>query len=197
MGGVTVSFQPGGYLAPLLYVGAGQINAIVPYQVAAITGAGALSVEVHFLGQTSNIFPLTVTATQPGIFTSLSTGTGQAAAIQYDNQGNFQGYNSITAAKTGWILVLYLTGEGVVAPAATTGSVTASSSTTPVPLFVPTVRIGNQPATLTFYGESPGIVSGVLQINVIVPAGAGTGNVPISVSLGSSSTQAGVTVSLQ
>jgi uncharacterized protein (TIGR03437 family) len=40
-------------------------------------------------------------------------------------------------------------------------------------------------------------VSGVLQINVIVPAGAGTGNVPISVSLGPTSTQASVTVSLQ
>jgi uncharacterized protein (TIGR03437 family) len=59
------------------------------------------------------------------------------------------------------------------------------------------VHIGNQPATVTFYGEAPGLVSGVLQINVLVPAGAGTGAVPISVSIGTATSQASLTVALQ
>jgi uncharacterized protein (TIGR03437 family) len=40
-------------------------------------------------------------------------------------------------------------------------------------------------------------VSGVLQVNVIVPPGAGSGPVSLSVSLGGNSAQAGMTVALQ
>jgi len=94
--------------------------------------------------------------------------------------------------------VLYVTGEGVVIPAAATGSVTASSTQTPVPAAgKPNVIIGTQPATLSFYGEAPTFVSGLMQLNVIVPPGAGTGAVPISITIGGHSTQSGATVYLQ
>jgi uncharacterized protein (TIGR03437 family) len=197
LGGVTVTFLPGGYLAPLLYVGAGQINAVVPYQVA---GIGSLSVEVKFLGQSSNAFPLTLASTAPGIFTY--AGSQQAAAYQYSPQG-IGSYNaSSTPATAGWILVLYVTGEGVVVPPATTGSVTVASGnppSTPTPAAgAPTVLFNNKtPATLAFYGEAPGFVSGLMQLNVVVPPGAGTGAVPVTVTIGGNSTQAGVTVFLQ
>jgi uncharacterized protein (TIGR03437 family) len=36
-----------------------------------------------------------------------------------------------------------------------------------------------------------------MQLNVVVPPGAGTGAVPITVTIGSNSSQAGVTVALQ
>jgi uncharacterized protein (TIGR03437 family) len=36
-----------------------------------------------------------------------------------------------------------------------------------------------------------------MQINVVVPSGAGTGAVPVTVTIGGNSTQAGVTVQLQ
>ena len=49
IGGVTVTFN--GYLAPLIYVSATQINAIVPYEVA---GLILPFVQVKYLGQTSN-----------------------------------------------------------------------------------------------------------------------------------------------
>jgi uncharacterized protein (TIGR03437 family) len=199
LGGVQVKFVPGEVPAPLLYVSDGQINAVVPYGVAGIAG---LSVEVLYLGQTSNLFPVTLTATAPGIFTD-SSGTGQAAALQYDNLGNYQNYNVAAApAKAGWTLVLFLTGEGQVSPQVASGTVTVYNSLVnpPVPVPVagaPTVHIGGQPATVSFYGEAPGDVSGVLQINVTVPAGPLTGAVPISVSIGTQTTQANVTVSLQ
>jgi uncharacterized protein (TIGR03437 family) len=200
MGGVQVKFVPGEIAAPLLFVDDAQINAVVPYGVAGIAG---LSVEVLYLSQTSNLFPVSLTATAPGLFTSNSSGTGQVAANQYDNLGNYQNQNLAAApAKAGWTLVLYMTGEGQVSPNVNSGAVTVynSSANPPVPVPVagaPTVHIGNQPATVTFYGEAPGLVSGVLQINVLVPAGAGTGAVPISVSIGTATSQASLTVALQ
>jgi len=196
MGGVTVTFLPGGFPAPLLYVSATQINAVVPYEVA---NTGGLSVEIKYLGQASNAFPLSLARTSPALFTT-NNGTGLAAAYQLDTQGNFS-YNAVaTPAKVGWTIVLYMTGEGAVTPPAASGAVTVAKSTNPpvpVPASSPTVLIGNQPATVSFYGEAPGLVSGVLQLNVVVPAGAGTGPQPLSITLGNASTQAGVTVSLQ
>jgi uncharacterized protein (TIGR03437 family) len=93
-----------------------------------------------------------------------------------------------------------MTGEGVVTPAAATGSVTVATSTPPYlpqPLYVPNVTIGGQPVSLGGYGDANGLVSGVLQVNAIVPSGAGTGAVPLTVSIGPNSAQQGVTVYLQ
>jgi uncharacterized protein (TIGR03437 family) len=199
MGGVTVTFQPIGVAAPLIFVSAGQINAIVPYQAAGIAN---LSVGVKYLGQTSNFFPVTLTGTAPGIFTANSQGTGQGAIAQVDAKGNPQGINSAAnPAQRGWYILLYLTGEGVVTPAATTGGVTQVSATpplTPVPVSgAPTVLIGNQPATVSWYGEAPGDVSGVLQVDVLVPQSVSSGPQTLSVSLGTASSQAGVTVAIQ
>jgi uncharacterized protein (TIGR03437 family) len=59
------------------------------------------------------------------------------------------------------------------------------------------VQIGGQPASVAFYGEAPGLISGVMQLNVQIPANAPSGNVPIFVSVGGTSTQSGVTVSVQ
>jgi uncharacterized protein (TIGR03437 family) len=127
------------------------------------------------------------------------------AALQYNASGGYAGVNQATAnasggpAGKGYYLVLYLTGEGKLSTTVADGAVTSSTSTTPPqPIIAPTgVLIGGQPASIAAYSEAPGIVSGVLQINVIVPPGAGTGPQPLSVSFGATATQANVTVYLQ
>jgi uncharacterized protein (TIGR03437 family) len=48
-----------------------------------------------------------------------------------------------------------------------------------------------------FYGEAPGLVSGVMQFNVQIPANAPSGNIPMPVFVGGNSSQSGVTVSVQ
>jgi uncharacterized protein (TIGR03437 family) len=69
---------------------------------------------------------------------------------------------------------------------------------TPQPLLSPvTVLIGGQPAFVAFWGEAPDMVSGVMQINVQIPANVPSGNLPLSVSVGGSGTQSGVTVSVE
>jgi uncharacterized protein (TIGR03437 family) len=59
------------------------------------------------------------------------------------------------------------------------------------------VTIGGQPAQLTFAGEAPYFVAGVLQVNATVPATAASGANSIVVKVGDNSSQSGVTVWVQ
>jgi len=103
-------------------------------------------------------------------------------------------------ALKGSYVVLYATGEGQTAPAGVTGKVTTVSPTpplTPQPLLSVAVLINGQPVSVAFYGEAPGLVAGVMQFNVQIPANAPSGNLPIQVSVGGNASQNGVTVSVQ
>jgi len=65
----------------------------------------------------------------------------------------------------------------------------------------PVVTIGGQaadPTNVNFYaGPIPGSILGLLQINAVVPVGASTGvAVPVVVTIGGNSTQAGVTLAV-
>jgi uncharacterized protein (TIGR03437 family) len=70
-----------------------------------------------------------------------------------------------------------------------------------MPSSTVSVLINGQPATVAFSGEAPGIVSGLLQLNVRIPGTVSPGNVPVQVLIGGLSTQTGaqtgVTISIQ
>jgi uncharacterized protein (TIGR03437 family) len=195
MGGVQVVFLPQGILAPLLYVSATQINAVVPYEVQ--TAGTSVSVEVKYLGQASNAYVLQTATTAPGILTYLGTGTGIAAMNQYDASGNYQQVNSgSNPASPGWVLVMYVTGEGSI-PSGVTGAVTSSITVKPL-VGAPSVLIDDTPSTVQYYGEAYGIVSGVMQINVLVPTGIRTGQaVSLLYTIGGITSQSGVTVQMK
>jgi uncharacterized protein (TIGR03437 family) len=190
-GGVQVLF--GGLAAPLTYVSSSQINAVVPYE---IQGLLSPSVQVKYQGQVSNMFTLMPSATAPALFTFNGSGTGPVAALNQD-----QSYSTPNnPAPKGSYIALFMTGEGQTAPQGVTGKVTTESVTgplTPQPVLPVVVLIGGQLASVVFYGEAPGLVSGVMQLNVQIPAGVPSGNLPITVSVGGSSSQSGVTVSVQ
>jgi uncharacterized protein (TIGR03437 family) len=190
LGGVSVSFN--GYLAPLIYVSAQQINCVVPYEAAGMT---APFVEVKNSGFTSNVYPLSLAAAAPAIFTLNGSGSGLAAAI--DSRGIANGPGN--PAAPGSTLVFYMTGEGQTKPTGVTGEVTSVNASptgplTPQTILPVSVTIGGQPSTVTFYGEAPGLVAGVMQLNVLVPAGLPSGPAPLSISLGSVSSQPGASV---
>ncbi|HWB83889.1 MAG TPA: hypothetical protein VG675_07095 [Bryobacteraceae bacterium] len=192
LGGVKVSFN--GYAAPLIYASANQINCVVPYE---IDGATNVVAEVDFGGQ-SGTFALKATATQPGIFTFDGSGAGIAAAA--NSTGGYNGTDN--PAAPGSTIVLYLTGEGATTPKGVTGNVTSVDTSpgdplTPQSQMKPTVTIGGFPAAVAFYGEAPGMVAGVMQLNVQVPNGLLGGNQPLSVSFGTSASQNGVKVSVR
>jgi uncharacterized protein (TIGR03437 family) len=57
--------------------------------------------------------------------------------------------------------------------------------------------VNGQPTDIAFYGEAPGLVSGVLQLNVQIPTTVPSGELPILISIGGISSQNGVTISVQ
>ena len=193
LGGVSVSFN--GYLSPLTYANATQINCVVPYE---IDGATDVVVQVNYSGQ-SGTFALKTTAVMPAVFTLNGSGSGTAAAA--NSTGGYNGPGN--PAPAGSAITLYLTGEGKTNPAGVTGKVTTVDTTSGGPLTpqptagAPSVAIGGQPATVLFYGEAPGMVSGVMQLNVQIPAGLPTANPPLVVSFGAASSQNGITVAIQ
>jgi uncharacterized protein (TIGR03437 family) len=192
IGGVQVICQPGGIPAPLTYVSSTQINAVIPYELA---GALNPTLQVKSGGQTSATYSLTSAPTALGVFTLNGSGSGPAAALNDDGSVNTP---SVPASKGGSI-VLYVTGEGQTAPSGITGKVTTVAPVvplTPQPILPVSAQVGGQPAIVEFYGEAPGFIAGVMQVNIRIPHDSLSGNVPVQVSVGAGSTQPGVTIAI-
>jgi uncharacterized protein (TIGR03437 family) len=172
--GTAVSFN--GIAAPILYTSATQVAAVVPY---ALTGTTA-QVTVTYQGETSNSFTVPVAASAPSLFTLNQTGAGQAAAINaVDGAVN----TPANPVKLGGFISLYATGEGQTTPAGVDGRLAGSTPAQPV---VPVrVTIGGIPATVQYEGGAPGLVAGVMQVNVQTPSGVPPGGyVPVVLQVG-------------
>ena len=201
----NISVTIDGQNCPMVYVSQNQISVQVPYEV---TIGANKAVVVTNGTQTANT-TVTTAATAPGIFTVNGSGTGQAAALNYDSTTQAYTLNSSTNLATiGSVVVLYLTGEGIYLTSPLSGGTSDTGYIVPNPLnnppqmtTPPTVTIGGQTADVTnaaFYaGPIPGSMMGLLQINAVVPTGATTGTaVPVVVTIGGNSTQTNVTLGI-
>ena len=196
-GGAQVIFQPGAIAAPIIYASATQVNAIVPYELAA---GSNVQVQIQYAGQTSNAVPATIGAAFPGIFTADGSGSGAAAVLNFDAAGNATYNSASNPAAPGSYVAFFVTGEGQTSPAGVTGAVTIAQSKapfTPQPVQPLAVLLDGQPVTAAFWGEEPGVVSGVMQVNIQIPPSARSGNLSLSVSLGGTASQSGVTVAVK
>jgi len=173
--------------APLYYAQDSQINAQAPYE---ISGAATADVEVFFQGESRGKATVTLAASAPGIFT-FSAGAGLAIALNQNGSLN----SLIEPARQASIVTLYATGEGLTNPASSDGRPAAAPY--PAPVLPVTLTIGGYPAQILFAGEAPGY-AGLLQINARIPGGfAPTGNVPVVLSVGTASSQPGVTIAVE
>jgi uncharacterized protein (TIGR03437 family) len=192
IGGVQVLFN--GIPAPMIYAGSGQVSAVVPYEMASISNP---SVWIVYAGQVSSAYQLNSAATAPGLFTAASSGSGQGAILNQDNSLN----GPANPAAKGSVVQLYLTGEGQTTPPGITGAITVATlpppQVTPAPALPVTVLIDRQSAFYKFAGEAPGLVAGMMQLNVQIPSNAPSGNLPITVQIGTNVSQSGVTVSVE
>ncbi len=188
IGNVTVTVN--GIPAPLTYVSANQINAVVPYEI-----AGTASATIVVTSKNTAAAPIVVNVnnTVPGIFTTTMTGSGQGAIVNQDGSLN----SASNPAARGTYIAVYATGGGIINPSAVTGSVTQVTATLPKNGAPVTATIGGVAAQVQYDGPAPGIVAGVMQVNVLVPANAPTGVQTIVISAGGASSPATTTVAIR
>ena len=184
LAGTRVLFN--GVAAPVIYAWEPLVSAVVPYGIA----DGPLQVVVEYLGVQSAPLQVQVAADSPALFTSDAGGKGQAAAL--NENGTFNMVNG--PAPAGSIVSLFATGEGLTSPAGVDGK--AGSSPLPRPRLTVQAVIDGQPAEVLYAGGVLGVVAGVMQVDVRVPAGTRAGNVPVSIMVGTATSQPGVTIAV-
>jgi uncharacterized protein (TIGR03437 family) len=187
--------------APIIMISSNQINAMVPFEVAAGIGGPTATLTVLSNTSTASMNSLVLVNENPGIFTlGTSPGTGQGAILNYNTTTGAYTVNSTKDTATrGSTIVIYATGLGsLVTPIADIfPSATADKIADPV-----TVMIGGQPAVRTYAGTSPGSIGGLVQINAIVPPLVTVGPaISVTIRGGTATTaresQAGVTLAVK
>ncbi len=186
LGGTQVFFD--GIPAPLVYVTAQAVSAIVPYEVA---GQATTQIVVVRGGQSTQPASVPVAASAPAFFTADSSGAGQVAAQNAD--GTLNGAQN--GAPAGSIVALYATGEGQTNPGGVDGRI--ANAVVPQPSAPVTVQIGGLPAQILYAGAAPQAVSGLLQVNVRIPAGLPTGPNSVVVKVGSNSSRPDATLTVR
>jgi uncharacterized protein (TIGR03437 family) len=171
LGGVSVQVTSGGTMvnAIPLFVGPGQINALLP----SVTPTGPVSLTVSNSGGTSAPATFHVVDHSFGINSVNQSGSGPGIV---DNSS----YKLITqnsAAQAGDVIIIWGTGLG---------AVTGQEEDGPLPGNLPSIRakvyVGAEQAKINYQGRS-GCCAGVDQIAVVVPAGVTGCHVPVAVEI--------------
>jgi xyloglucan-specific exo-beta-1,4-glucanase len=187
-GGTQVFFD--GFPAPLIYASSGQSSAVAPYGLA---GRSTTEMQVAYNGALSPPVTLPVVASMPAIFTRDSTGQGFAVAVNYSGG---QLNSAANPVKRGEYVIFYVTGDGQTNPGGLDGW--PVSGTPPRTAQEVSATVGGSPAHVDYAGGAPTFVMGVAQFNVQVPADAPAGPaVALSVTVGGTSSPAGVTIAVE
>jgi uncharacterized protein (TIGR03437 family) len=177
--GIGVTFN--GVTAPILYTSAQQINVQVPFEI-----AGQSTVKVQVTGNQTAL-PLAesrtmgVVARQPAVLLTaaalLSPFPGYTvcgaiaafgeAAVAANADGTLN--DCTNPASAGSVVTIYFDGMGQVTPAQSTGVITPA----PAVAITPAVSVNSGPlATAIATTTVPGVLTGVNQVKVQVPAGS-------------------------
>ena len=188
--GAQVLFD--GVAAPLIYAEAGAVSAVVPFEVA---GKQQTVIQYQYNDGSGNVVSNSVSVpvvnALPGIFTLNASGTGPGAILNLNNSVN----GASNPAAIGSVIQIFATGGGAVTGGATDGGLAPGAGTLvtqPV-----SATIGGVPATVQYAGPAPGLVNGMLQVNLTVPKGLASGPQPVVITVGTAASQAGVTVAVQ
>jgi uncharacterized protein (TIGR03437 family) len=178
LGGTQVSFDD--ILAPLLYAADGQINALVPYEIA---GSKQVNIMITTDAGSSQTGPLQVVPAQPNVF----------AVLNADGSVN----SPSNPASQGAMVSILVSGAGVLNPSLPDGTIAALPAPAPaLPVLVhfsyslPSITVpvfGGQTATPAYAGCIAGAVINMLRVDTNVPEGLdGAWNFTVTVQVGSS-----------
>ncbi|MGD0436506.1 MAG: hypothetical protein ABSB86_08570 [Bryobacteraceae bacterium] len=167
-----------GVAAPLAYVSPTQINAQIPYEIAA--GRATVTVVAG-----TNVLPpveLTIKPIAPGLFVD-----AQNHVMALNQDGTANGANH--AAAPGTLLSVYLTGQGVLNALIPNGAA-APADPSISPEIAITAAVGGQSAEVASARMAPGLV-GVLEVTIAVPP-LSSGDAVMTVDIGGALSNAGV-----
>lgn len=187
LAGTRVLFD--GLPAPLIYVSASQLSAVVP---CALSGKTTTQLQVEYLGVLSAPVAVPIARVRPGIFTLNATGQGQGAILNWPDQTVNRPGN---AAPRGSIVSLYASTGGWTSPPAEDGRVADQALPLPLPV---TATVGGLAAPVLYSGAAPALVTGVLQVNLEIPAEAPLADaVPVTIAIDGVRSPAGVTLAIR
>jgi uncharacterized protein (TIGR03437 family) len=182
LGGTFVTI--GGQAAFIDFVSAGQVNALVPSNVA--TGTQQITVTVGSL--TSVPYSITVNAVEPGLNapTSFNIGGTQYAVAQFADGSYVLPTDAVAGltsrpAQAGDEIVLYGIGFGPVTPNIPAGQLVSQSNALTSSFEI---SIGGVPVTSVPYAGLAPDFTGLYQFNVVVPPNPGSGAVPVTFTVG-------------
>lgn len=173
LAGTQVLFD--GVASPMIFAAAGQLKAVVPFGVSAPTAL----MQVQYQNLLSSPYPVTVAPAAIGIFSADASGAGQAIALNQDGGNN----SPDNPAAPGSVVTLQATGAAV-AP---------GSLPQPAPVLA---FIDGQAAEVLYSGAAPGLIQGVIQVSLRIPAAAQAGVLPLLLRVGESTSQPGITLAI-
>jgi uncharacterized protein (TIGR03437 family) len=95
------------------------------------------------------------------------------------------------------VVTFLATGVGQLSPAGVDGAVVTADNL-PRPTLPVHAIIGGRPAQVQYAGGAPGVVEGVIQVNLQIPAASQSGAaVPLLLLVGDSTSQPGITLAIQ
>jgi uncharacterized protein (TIGR03437 family) len=180
----------GGDPVPLIFSQQKQVSAIVPYSISAKT---LVDVQVKLDFVLSNAVTMPIANVSPALFSVDGTGKGQGAILNQNNSVN----SSTNPAHPGDVLLLFGTGDGLRDPLLMEGQLTPKVEPLPRTKLPVQVTVGGISATVSYAGGAPGLVAGVLQVNIKLPDDVTVGNsVPVVLTVGTAASPATVTVAI-
>jgi uncharacterized protein (TIGR03437 family) len=159
----------GGIPAPLFYVGPGQINAEVPFEL--IPGMG-YQLQVNVNGALSTPGPIQIVTAAPG----LAASSGQIIA---QHAADYSLVSEASPARPGEYIILYLAGLGATDNAVATGAAAPSNPLSRT-LAAPVLTLNGSAVPIAFAGLTPSAV-GLYQIDFQLPANTPNGDLTLSV----------------
>ena len=107
----------------------GEVQIQIPYE---LSDSNSAQLEVLSRGEPVGTASLTVASTAPGIYSLDGTGASTALAIEENGFLNSQG----DPAASGWLMTVFLTGEGLTSGTNKTGVAAEAGSTPRIPVSV-------------------------------------------------------------
>ncbi|MFO0368028.1 MAG: serine hydrolase [Acidobacteriota bacterium] len=173
LNGTRVLFD--GRPAPLIYTSSRQVSAVVPF---GLSGQSSTRLELEYNGIRGDPLTIPVTTAVPSFFTANASGVGPVAAVVFPEVR---------------IAVLYATGEGLLSPLPLDGEIMLDPL--PRPALPVKVWLANREVPILYAGPAPGLVAGLLQINIQIPADLPDQSpLPVVLEAGSTRSPAGVSL---